>query len=366
MSGSPIIGIQDDSSGINIDSFTNKKIAVNYNLSLSENNKISIKTSPVINKKIATLESGEFANADQFYINGLTTGALYKYNNVNKAEILIVEQLNSELSSESTNVKIDDIVSELGNGFGSNTVPKGYQWNGRLIVAPSYMLPQTIEVKIGGNVATQGVDYNYDKTSGEITVLRGKTTGEIQVTANAIYVPPIKYVDKPIINTIDFAYTGTLQSPVLIDTDKYSVSATRETNVGEYTMVVSLKDKVYTRWNDGSNEDLHIKWRINKVDLKVIAKDKSITYGDSPTNAGVGYEGFVNGEDESVLKGTLSYDYDYNLYDNVGNYTITPKGYEADNYNITYTLGILKVLPKKLSFKWSSQVSSNMMARLRQ
>ena len=131
-------------------------------------------------------------------------------------------------------------------------------------------------------------------------------------------------------STTDFSYTGTPQSPILIDTDKYTVSVTRETNVGEYTMVVSLKDKVYTRWNDGTNDDLYIKWRINKVDLKVIAKDKSITYGDSPTNAGVSYEGFVNGENQSVLKGDLSYDYNYARYDNVGNYVIKNKGYEAN------------------------------------
>ena len=115
-----------------------------------------------------------------------------------------------------------------------------------------------------------------------------------------------------------------------------------------------LKDIYNTRWSDGTSSDLHIKWKINKAELQVIANDKTIIYGDVPLNAGVSFSGFVNGEDESVLKGEVLYTYNYSQYGNIGNYQIVPNGYESDNYNIVYKPGTLKVSPKELSFNWSS------------
>ncbi|MBR4440994.1 MAG: hypothetical protein IKS00_05530 [Bacteroidales bacterium] len=88
--------------------------------------------------------------------------------------------------------------------------------------------------------------------------------------------------------------------------------------------------------------------------LTITAKDNAITYGDQPTGNGVTYSGFVDGEDESVLKGTLDYDYSYTQYGNVGNtYTITPKGLMSDKYNIEYVIGKLTVEPKTIGIEWS-------------
>ena len=83
--------------------------------------------------------------------------------------------------------------------------------------------------------------------------------------------------------------------------------------------------------------------KINKAPLTVKAKDKTITYGDAPANDGVEYSGFVNSETESVLGGTLSYDYTYSQGENVGSYIITPKGLTSDNYSITFETGTLTV-----------------------
>lgn len=345
ISGAPVIGT-DTMDGINLDSFTNKNIT--NTLTGSPDSIYVKKDNPQHEYVIATADKATFIDKyNVFKVKDLPDKrTIFK----KEKNIIIVETFDASLNPLDGPESNSNVLGILG--FDDNDAKKGFPWKGKIRAKLSYVLPDTISVKMGDTLLTVGTDYTWDKKIGEISI--AEVTDDIQVTAKAIYVPPIIAVDKPFVSTTDFSYTGIPQSPILIDTDKYTVSVTRETNVGEYTMVVSLKDKVYTRWTDGTNDDLYIKWRINKVDLKVIAKDKSITYGDSPTNAGVSYEGFVNGEDESVLKGTLSYDYDYNLYDNVGNYTITPKGYEADNYNITYTLGTLKVLPKKLSFKWPS------------
>ena len=85
---------------------------------------------------------------------------------------------------------------------------------------------------------------------------------------------------------------------------------------------------------------------IGKAPLTVTAKEKTITYGDAPANDGVAYEGFVNGETETVLAGSLTYDYNYQQNDPAGEYTITPGGLTAANYKMTYVPGILTVAPK--------------------
>lgn len=83
---------------------------------------------------------------------------------------------------------------------------------------------------------------------------------------------------------------------------------------------------------------------INKALLTVTANDAVINMGENPKNAGVSFDGFVNGEDEKVVTGTVKYSYDYKKGDLDGEYTITPSGLTADNYSINYVSGKLTVL----------------------
>lgn len=66
------------------------------------------------------------------------------------------------------------------------------------------------------------------------------------------------------------------------------------------------------------------------------------------------YKGFVNGETESVLGGTLDYTYTYSQYGNVGNYDINPSGLTSDNYDISFVNGTLTVNQKKIGIDWSN------------
>ena len=75
-------------------------------------------------------------------------------------------------------------------------------------------------------------------------------------------------------------------------------------------------------------------FKIAKAPLMVIAKDKSIIYGDKPANAGVEYSGFVSVDNENSLSGSIVYSYDYAQYDKVGEYAIMPSGLESDNYEL--------------------------------
>lgn len=96
---------------------------------------------------------------------------------------------------------------------------------------------------------------------------------------------------------------------------------------------------------------------IEKVELTVKANNKTITYGDAPTNAGVTYSGFVNEETENVVAGSPTYNYSYNQYEDVGNnYTITPdvSGLSADNYTFTPDDGTLTVVRREVTLDWST------------
>ena len=91
-------------------------------------------------------------------------------------------------------------------------------------------------------------------------------------------------------------------------------------------------------------------FEITKAPLTITAKDKTITYDDEPANDGVEYSGFVSSDDASVLGGTLTYGYNYKIGNDTGEYTITPNGLTADNYNITFVNGTLTVEPKRRKF----------------
>ena len=125
-----------------------------------------------------------------------------------------------------------------------------------------------------------------------------------------------------------------------------SLGSTVPTDAGDYrtvfTVAGSSNFKVLTKT---------VNFTISKKPLTVTANPKTITYGDEPANDGVIYDGFVNGEDEKALKGTLDFDYDYKQYGNVGSYTITPKGLTSGNYDITFTKSILTVEQKNVTIQ---------------
>ncbi|MDE7214818.1 MAG: MBG domain-containing protein [Clostridia bacterium] len=91
---------------------------------------------------------------------------------------------------------------------------------------------------------------------------------------------------------------------------------------------------------------------IRKATLTVKANDNSIVYGDEPEANGVTYAGFVNGEDVSVLGGTLGYSFNYNRNGAAGTYAITPEGYTSANYEIKFVSGVLTVEKRVVTVNW--------------
>jgi len=90
---------------------------------------------------------------------------------------------------------------------------------------------------------------------------------------------------------------------------------------------------------------------INKAALTVTANNASKTYDATAWSGGngVSYSGFVNGENDTVLGGTLVYGGNSQGAVNAGNYLISAGGLSSGNYAINYVDGTLTIDPRQLS-----------------
>jgi len=129
-------------------------------------------------------------------------------------------------------------------------------------------------------------------------------------------------------------------------------------NVGERTFDVTYAPD--DTLNYKCVNDIAVTVNVTKAPLSISANDKTIVFGDEPDNDGIFYEGFVNNETVADLKGTLTYEYNYIKYGNVGTgYSITPSGITSNNYEIKFIDGTLTVNKKPVSLSMMSNVLDN-------
>ena len=202
---------------------------------------------------------------------------------------------------------------------------------------------------VSGNTGTNAGTYTLTVTAKENSNFTGSasTTWKIQAADNDWLEEPSvtnwTYGDEPRVKagtprfgtvTVEYFRSGE------------SLGSTVPTDAGSYRAVFKVVE-------DSNFKDLSetVDFTVSKRALTVTAKPKTITYGEKPANDGVTYEGFVNGENEEVLTGTLDFAYDYAQYGNVGSYDITPKGLTSGNYAITFTKGILTVAQKDVTIQ---------------
>lgn len=228
----------------------------------------------------------------------------------------------------------------------------------------------------GNTIPTENPSLLYSESS-KPTVSAGKTT--IKVRAIADGKNPSNVVTKTIIynptislTANSYTYTGNAQNPV--SSVDYVDSENSANNIHfdvatDYTVsykkggaaVAECKnaDTYAIVLNDVDGDEYIVcgaqNFTITKTPLTVTANAHTMAYGDTPTNNGVTFgeddgnggtiNGFVNSETESVLGGSLGFDYSYTQYGNVGDYTIIPKGLTSDNYEISFVAGPLTVSP---------------------
>ena len=202
---------------------------------------------------------------------------------------------------------------------------------------------------VSGNIGTNAGTYTLTVTAKENSNFTGSAsaTWKIQAAENEwikeLSVTNWTYGDEPTIKagtpkfgtvTVEYFRSGK------------SLGSTVPTDAGDYRAVFKVVE-------DSNFKDLSetVDFTISQKPLTVTANPKTITYGEKPANGGVTYDGFVNGENEEVLTGTLDFAYDYAQYGNVGSYDITPKGLTSGNYDITFTKGILTVEQKDVTIQ---------------
>ena len=206
-----------------------------------------------------------------------------------------------------------------------------------------------ITYTVSGNTGTNAGTYTLTVTAKENSNFTGSasTTWEIQAATN-------EWMEKPSVTNWTYGDAPTIKAgtprfgTVTVEYFRSgkSLGSTVPTDAGDYRAVFKVVE-------DSNFKDLSetVDFTVSKRALTVTANPKTITYGEKPANDGVTYEGFVNGENEEVLTGTLDFAYDYAQYGNVGSYHITPKGLTSGNYDITFTEGILTVEQKDVTIQ---------------
>jgi hypothetical protein len=118
----------------------------------------------------------------------------------------------------------------------------------------------------------------------------------------------------------------------------FTTAATQSSNAGVYPVTPSgLASANYAiNFVAGS-------LTINKAPLTVTANNAVKTLGAPNPTFTAGYGGFVLGQDESVLGGTLAFTTPATAASPVGTYTLTPSGLTSPNYSITYVDGTLAI-----------------------
>lgn len=231
------------------------------------------------------------------------------------------------------------------------------------------------------SVATVGMD------TGEVTTVgNGTTVITATVTGNTNYAettatytintnPPYTKNLFKYSSPSDLVYSGSAKSatvtfkPGVIGTGditvRYYSNITRTAevpsadvkDVGTYYVAVDVTEG--TKYNP-TNKIYDDSWyfSVTKAPLTVTANAYKITYGDAESNNGVTFTGFVVGEDESVLGGSLAYDYTYDTTDPskraAGTYDIIPSGLTSTNYDIGFVNGVLTVEQRDASFIWTA------------
>lgn len=159
------------------------------------------------------------------------------------------------------------------------------------------------------------------------------TTRALTITANN---HEIIYGSAPATNgyTISGIEGETPETANIGGTVKLTTNYTQYGNVGEYDIIVDISGLSSSNY---SFTAVNGKLTVNKKELTVTAKNHEITYGEEPSANGYTINGFVNNENESVIKGleNLTYIIDYAQWKDIGKFSITPKvdGLSADNYS---------------------------------
>lgn len=136
-------------------------------------------------------------------------------------------------------------------------------------------------------------------------------------------------ISRPEANSTRFVYNGTEQVYSLSSIDEYTITGNKQTNAGEYKVVVELKDKQNCQWDNKTTENLEYDFIIEKGATAITNFTMSgWTYGETAstpsatTNFGTIVYTYYN-SDETKLDSAPT---------NAGTYTVVASVEGTDNY----------------------------------
>ncbi|RFS21896.1 PKD domain-containing protein [Chitinophaga silvatica] len=186
--------------------------------------------------------------------------------------------------------------------------------------------------------------YNYSITYVDGTLTIDPATLTITARNDSKTYDGLGYTDG---NDVDFSGFVNGENQLLVTGNlTYNGDAQNAINTGTYHITpAGLNAPNYTiDYVDGT-------LTINPAALTITARNDSKTYDGLSYSGGndVDYAGFVNGENQSLVIGNLTYNGDAQNAINTGTYHITPAGLNAPNYTITYVDGTLTIDPATLT-----------------
>ena len=146
------------------------------------------------------------------------------------------------------------------------------------------------------------------------------------------------------------------EGAALIGEPEIVCSADKKTGVGSYRVEI----------NKGTIKNYNVTFvsgtlEVTKAPLTVTADDAVMAQGDELPKFTVRYEGFKNGEDESVLTKQPKFETTATEASEPGEYPINLSDVEADNYEVTYIAGTLTILKrelKKQTITWNQEIKA--------
>ena len=190
--------------------------------------------------------------------------------------------------------------------------------------ATSASEPGTYTISVGG---AEAANYEFTYVSGTLTI----------GVADPVTITALNYTIKYGDDMPDFEFTS--EGAELTGTPQLMCEATSESPVGTYEITVT----------QGSVENYNVTYvsgtlTIEKAPLTITAQSYTIVQGDEFPVFEALYDGFKNGETESVLKRKPQLATFADEFSEPGDYEIIVAGARADNYEISYVNGTLTIV----------------------
>ena len=204
-------------------------------------------------------------------------------------------------------------------------------------------------ITVSGGEAT---NYDLSWQSGTLTVEKAP----LKVTAGSY---TITYGDE--VPEFELSYDGFVNgedSTVLASQPVIACEAGENPDAGEYAITVSGGEAD----NYEFAEYMAGKLTVKKAPLTVIAGSYTMTYGDKLPEFELSYDGFVNGEDSTVLASQPIIACEAGENPDAGEYAITVSGGEADNYEFEYVAGKLTVEKAAQTIEWNQEFAEEVLA----